>query len=86
MSKHEINDPIMSYEPFPYEGEHDPNEKICTITWRLADLIDMMNSKNIDITDENIDTVLSNRFAKTLQERSIEEGWGIISDLVDFSL
>ena len=79
------NHPIVSGSPVVYHGERDPQEVLCTVEWTLADLLDAMNLHGIDLTDENIETVLSNRFSRTLQDRSIEEGWQIISDLVAFS-
>jgi len=66
-----------------YDGSHDPNETICKIEWKVADLLDMMAHLNIPLTDENIEHILDHRFERTLQERSIEEGWEIIGYIVD---
>lgn len=66
---------------FVYDGDYDPNEEICTIKWCIADLLDMMASKNIPLTDENVEAILDNGFAKVLRDRSIEEGWEIIDTL-----
>ena len=78
--------PIMSDDPYAYEGSHSPNEVICTVQWCIQDLLDKMASKGIPLTDENVDAILQNRFAKTLQDRSVEEGWDVIDDLIDMSL
>lgn len=65
-----------------YEGEHDPSEVICTIKWCIADLLDMMAREGVELTDENIDRILEQRFERTLQERSTEDGWETIQVLV----
>ena len=72
---------IMS-DGFTYEGKHRSDEVICTITWCIDDLLDMMERQGIELTDENIDYILGQRFEPTLQDRSIEEGWEIIDILV----
>lgn len=65
-----------------YDGKHDLDEEIAVIKWCIADLLDMMAYEGMELTDDNIDRILSNRFRKTLEERSTEEGWDIIRDLV----
>jgi hypothetical protein len=66
-----------------YDGSYDPNETICKIEWKIADLLDMMAHHGVELTDENIERILGNRFERTLKERSIEEGWEIIDVIVD---
>ena len=77
-----INEYPIYAEEVVYEGEHDPNEVICEIKWCVADLLDMMAHLNIELTDENIDCILKQWFARVLTDRSIEEGWEIIETLL----
>ena len=56
-------------------------DKIDTITWTIEDLEEFLKSKGYESTDENIETLLDNRLTKTLEERSIEEGWEIIDTI-----
>lgn len=79
--KHTRESGIMS-GGYTYEGMHHHGEVICTITWLLDDLLDMMAKQGVELTDENIDHILGQRFERTLRERSIEEGWEIIDVLV----
>lgn len=65
-----------------YDGKHSLNEEVCTIRWLVADVLDMMAHHGIALTDENLERVIGGRFAKTLQEQSIVEGWEIIDVLV----
>ena len=54
---------------------------IASITWTIEDLEEFLKSKGYESTDENIETLLDNRLTKTLEERSIEEGWEIIDTI-----
>ncbi len=54
---------------------------IASITWTIEDLEEFLKSKGYETTDENIETLLDNRLTKTLEERSIEEGWEIIDTI-----
>lgn len=65
-----------------YDGKHDLDEEIAVIRWCIADLLDMMACEGMELTDDNIDRILRNRFRKTLEDRSTEEGWEIIRNLV----
>ena len=65
-----------------YDGKHDMDEEIAVIRWCIADLLDMMAYEGEELTDDNIDRILRNRFRKTLEERSVEEGWDIIRHLI----
>ena len=60
----------------------DRNEVICTITWTVQDLLDIFERRGIEPTDENVNAMLSHPLGKHLQDRSIEEGWQILDDLV----
>ena len=65
-----------------YKGKYKLDDEICVIRWCIEDLLCEMERQGIEQTDENIDMILSNRFERTLDERSTEEGWEIIADLV----
>ena len=67
------------------ESYRNADEPICVIRWCMEDLWCKMAEKGIPITDENIDRIMNNRFEKTLQDRSTEEGWEIIDTLIDMS-
>lgn len=58
------------------------NDVIVTIKWTTADIKEALIGRGIEPTHENIQNLLSGRFVKTLEERSIEEGWQIIDDLI----
>lgn len=60
----------------------DRNEVICTITWTVQDLLDIFERRGIEPTEENVNAMLSHPLGKHLQDRSIEEGWQILDDLV----
>lgn len=80
------NHPIYA-DVVEYDGKHQPSELVCTVTWLVADVLDMMAYKGIELTDENLERVLnSGRFGRVLKDRSTEEGWEIIDVLVSESL
>lgn len=62
---------------------HSEDDQIALIRWCVADLIQVLEDKGIPVTDDTIDMFLNSRGTKTLEERSIEEGWQILSDVVD---
>ena len=61
------------------------NDVIVTIKWTIKDVEEALVSRGIQPTDENMQRLLSGRFERTLQERSIEEGWQIIDDLISMA-
>ena len=61
------------------DDSHD--DIIASITWTREDLEEFLKSKGYGPIDENIKTLLDNRLTKTLEERSIEEGWEIIDTI-----
>ena len=63
----------IDYGTIHYEGEHDPNAVFCEIKWCIADLLEAMDRRGIELTDENIDKAL--KAVGYLHDRSIEEGW-----------
>lgn len=54
---------------------------IATITWTIEDIEQFLEEKGYEVSSENIDIMLNNRLTKTLEERSIEEGWEIIDTI-----
>lgn len=72
----------LSAEPFEYAGAYDPDEDVCVVRWKMADLLDAMNRQGVELTDENVKRVLDSGFARSLGERSTEEGWEIADCLI----
>lgn len=58
------------------------NKVIATIFWTVDDLKYAFKMRGIKCSAKNIETFLSGRDCKTLEERSVEEGWTILRDLV----
>lgn len=54
-------------------------EHVCTVVWCVDDVATLMQGS----TKEQIKEV-AKKSAKTLSDRSTEEGWQILDDLVDF--
>lgn len=69
-----------------YRGYRNPSETLCTIKWCYQDLMELMASRGIELTDENIDRIEGCRLEKTMQDRSIEEGWQILDDIVSMAI
>ena len=62
-----------------------PEGCICTVRWSEGDLMSYLRSLGEGYaTKENLDECKS-MIGRTLHERSIEEGWQIIGDLIDQS-
>lgn len=57
--------------------ERDDNV-IVTIKWTYEDLENALKDRGYEPTDDNIDTLLSNKLARILEDESIEKGWDII--------
>lgn len=57
--------------------ERDDNV-IVTIKWTYEDLENALKDRGYEPTDDNIDTLLSNKLATRLEDESIEKGWDII--------
>lgn len=51
---------------------------IVTIKWTYEDLENALKDRGYEPTDDNIDTLLSNKLATRLEDESIEKGWDII--------
>lgn len=51
---------------------------IVTIKWTYEDLENALKDRGYEPTDDNIDTLLSNKLARILEDESIEKGWDII--------
>lgn len=61
----------------------DPNETICTIRWTVEDMIEVLHDNDFDCSEETIRRLMDNtNLKKILKDRSIEEGWYILDDLV----
>lgn len=61
----------------------DPNETICTIRWTVEDMIEVLNDNGFDCSEETIRRLMDKtNLKKVLKDRSIEEGWYILDDLV----
>lgn len=63
-------------------GDTKDMEPVCVIKWCREDIKTALKERGFADHSENIDTVLEGRFERTLQERSTEEGWEIIHDLI----
>ncbi|MEC0285532.1 hypothetical protein [Bacillus subtilis] len=53
-----------------------------SIVWHKEDLKSALESKGFLGTEKNIEACISNGFEQTLKERSVEEGWTILDDLI----
>lgn len=51
---------------------------IVTIKWTYEDLENALKDRGYEPTDDNIETLLSNRLVSKLEDESIEKGWDII--------
>lgn len=51
---------------------------IVTIKWTYEDLENALKDRGYEPTDDNIETLLSNKLASRLEDESIEKGWDII--------
>lgn len=57
--------------------EYTSREFICDITWTREDIVNIRP----DYTDEQLDEAM-HEVAGTLEDRSTEEGWSILEDIV----
>lgn len=61
----------------------DPNETICTIRWTVEDMIEILQNNGFDCSEETIRRLMDDTpLKRVLEDRSIEEGWEILEDLV----
>ena len=56
------------------------NEIITTIVWQKADVEQALDTAGIPVTEENVQAVAAR--GNLLQNRSVEEGWTILNDIV----
>lgn len=61
----------------------DPETEIVTITWKMADIIEAMETREFEVNEANIRKVLAYKNLKNLEDRSIECGWDIIYNMVE---
>lgn len=59
-------------------NEKRDDNVIVTIKWTYEDLENALKDRGYEPTDDNIDTLLSNKLASKLEDESIEKGWDII--------
>ena len=59
------------------------NETIAVIRWMEEDLRHWLRDNDWPVTEENMDAMRDMISGRTLQDRSIEEGWEIIDAMVD---
>ena len=78
--RYEAKDSIVVHSDASYKGEHNPHEVFCVIKWCIADLLDAMDNRGIELTDENIDRAID--AVDYLQDRSIELGWEVMDTLL----
>jgi hypothetical protein len=62
--------------------EDDLSDEIAIIRWDKDDLLEVFSNNKIPLTDDNINKFMNTRSPRTLEERSIEEGWEILDILV----
>lgn len=61
----------------------DYNETICTIRWTVDDMFEILQNNGFDCSEDTIRRLMDDTSLKrTLEDRSIEEGWQILEDLV----
>ena len=70
---------------------HSENDVFCTIKWSIGDIVGLLETYleagDIErIDDDLIDKILAVGCAKILHERSVEEGWTILDDIVSIAL
>lgn len=59
-------------------NEEKDDNVIVIIKWTYEDLENALKDRGYEPTDDNIDTLLSNKLASRLEDESIEKGWDII--------
>ncbi len=59
---------------------------IAVIRWHEDDLIDSMKRAGLEPSEESIRKFMESSARKTLHERSVQEGWTILDDLVGLVL
>lgn len=57
--------------------------EVLTITWKVADILEAMESSEFEATEANVRKVLDYKNLKNLEDKSIEFGWGIIFEMVE---
>ena len=65
------------------DDSHD--DAIVSITWTYEDLETALIDRGYKPTDDNIETLLSNRLVSMLEDESIEKGWDIIDYVLSTS-
>ncbi len=60
----------------------DSGNNFSIISWHVDDLEEVFQKNGIPFTEENVQKFLDSRGPRTLVDRSIEEGWTILGDIV----
>lgn len=64
-------------------SKFEDHDVVAGIIWSVGDIKSALQTNGMKTSDENIQKVIDSRFRKNLEERSIEEGWEIISCIID---
>ena len=62
--------------------EINDETEVLTITWKIADLKEAFESKELEFNELNLNHALSYVNLRKLEEQSIERGWEVIYDFV----
>jgi hypothetical protein len=68
----------------PYDDGSNGGEFFAVVRWGEEDIKQALTKDGYKITRANVKRVLDSRTSRTLQERSIEEGWEVMSVCLDF--
>lgn len=60
----------------------DQKGVFCSIHWHEDDLETIFTNNSIEPTRENLDTFINSRSPRSLEDRSVEEGWEVLEMLV----
>ena len=63
--------------------EINDETEVLTITWKIADLKEAFESKELEFNELNLNHALSYVNLRKLEEQSIERGWEVIYDFVE---
>lgn len=87
-----IKDEWFSIKSIIDSGENE--QKICEdergdyywpvakIVWGADDVRESLRSQGFADSDKNVETLMANRLGRTIEDLSIERGWGIIEELI----
>lgn len=61
----------------------DDETEVLTITWKIADIKEAFESRDVEFNDLNLNRALSYVNLRKLEEQSIERGWEMIYEFVE---